>query len=67
MSYNTVLKMKSPMKTTINTFIGQYSTPESSAIEINSMGIPFNLVILCCVMLLLEEDTSSSILNERTK
>ena len=51
MSYNTVLKMKSPMKTTINTFIGQYSTPESSAIEINSMGIPFNFVILCCVML----------------
>lgn len=36
MSYNTALKMKSPMKTTINTFIGQCSTPESIALVIDA-------------------------------
>ena len=51
MSYNTVLKMKSP----------------GTTIEINSMGIPFNFAILCCVMLLLEEDTSSSMNERTTK
>ena len=58
MSYNTTLKMNSPMKQTINTFLASYSTPETNALvidaetlltssELVSYGVdPINIVVV---------------------
>ncbi len=69
-TYNTTLKEKSPMKTTINNFLGRFSNPETKAIVIDAESLlssstlkecgvnPLNIVVI---------NTDESIIKKHTR